>query len=361
MRERVKVRPLTRDEARQLVQIIRRGRGEATRYRRAVIVLASAAGSTVPAIARRVLTSPSTVRRTIHAFNHSGLEALRLHYAQGHASRFTAADIDYIATVATTRPKRLGRPFTRWSIRKLAAYLADNQVRVLLISRERLRVLLASRHITFQHTRTWKESTDPDIDAKLDRIEQVLNQHVDRTFAFDQFGPIAIRPQPGACWAARGRPDRLPATYHRTCGVRYLHGCYAVGDDQLWGVLRHHKGGAQTLAALKSIRAYRPDDQPLYVILDNLSANTTPQIRRWCARHHVELCLTPTNASWANPIEPQFGPLRQFTLANSDYANHVELAHDLHAYLRWRNAHARHPDVVAAQRRERAQIGRAHV
>ena len=28
----------------------------------------------------------------------------------------------------------------------------------------------------------------------------------------------------------------------------------------------------------------------------------------------------------------------------------------LHAYLRWRNANARHPDVLAAQRRERARI-----
>lgn len=28
----------------------------------------------------------------------------------------------------------------------------------------------------------------------------------------------------------------------------------------------------------------------------------------------------------------------------------------LYRYLRWRNAHARHPDVLAAQRKERARI-----
>ena len=32
------------------------------------------------------------------------------------------------------------------------------------------------------------------------------------------------------------------------------------------------------------------------------------------------------------------------------------VARRLQAYLRWRNAHARHPDVLAAQRRERARI-----
>ena len=36
------------------------------------------------------------------------------------------------------------------------------------------------------------------------------------------------------------------------------------------GITRLHKGGKYTLAALKSIRAARPDDKPIYVILDNL-------------------------------------------------------------------------------------------
>jgi transposase len=92
------------------------------------------------------------------------------------------------------------------------------------------------------------------------------------------------------------------------------------------------------------------------VILDNLAANKTPAIRRWAKRENVELCFTPTNASWANPIEAQFGPLRTFVTGNSDYPNHTVLARRLQDYLRWRNAHARHPDVLAAQRRERARI-----
>jgi hypothetical protein len=74
---------------------------------------------------------------------------------------------------------------------------------------------------------------------------------------------------------------RLRATYHRTHGIRYFHGCYSLGDDQLWGVTREHKGGDHTLAALKSIRAARPGGYRLFIIMDNLSANKTPAIRRW--------------------------------------------------------------------------------
>ena len=137
----------------------------------------------------------------------------------------------------------------------------------------------------------------------------------DRCFAFDQFGPLSIRPHHGSGWARSSKPDRLPATYRRTHGIRYFHGCYSPADDQLWGVVRRRKGGDHTLAALKSIRAARPDGAPIYVILDNLSANTTPAVRAWAATHNVELCLTPTYSSWANPIEAQFGPLRTFTMA----------------------------------------------
>jgi hypothetical protein len=49
-----------------------------------------------------------------------------------------------------------------------------------------------------------------------------------------------------------------------------------------------------------------------------------------------------------------------FTIANSNYPNHIALARALHAYLRWRNANNRHPDVLAAQRRARARVRGEH-
>ena len=50
----------------------------------------------------------------------------------------------------------------------------------MLILCEPLRCLLLRRGITFQRTKTWKESP-PDRDAKLDRIEQVLDRFPDRS------------------------------------------------------------------------------------------------------------------------------------------------------------------------------------
>jgi transposase len=356
---------LTPDEGQYLLRLVRRGRHDTVRYRRALIIMASASGTPVPAIARLVAADPDTVRDVIHAFNAQGLTMLPPHWGGGRPRRITDEDIQMIVATATTRPTRLGLPFTHWSIRKLAAYLSGRYghhdpglvpVRAVRVGRERVRVILHQHDISFQRTRTWKTSTDPAYDAKLDRIDEVMSRFPDRVFAFDQFGPPSIRPCHGTCWATRKHPDRLRATYHRSHGIRYFHGCYSLAEDTLWGVLHEHKSGAHTLAAFKTIRAARPDRCPDLHHLRQPVRQHHPGNPDLGRRAQGRAVPNPTSASWANPIEAQFGPLRTFTMANSDHPNHTALARALHAYLRWRNVNNRHPDVLAAQRRERARV-----
>jgi len=360
MSKPLRVRRLTHHEGQQLQRIVRRGSGKSqasvVKWRRAVVVHASAGGNTVAVIAELVATSEDRVREMIHRFNDKGMASLDPQWAGGRPRRITTDDEAFIVETANQRPETLGRPFTRWSIRKLVDYLADNDKRGVEIGRERLRQILAAHDITFQRTKTWKESNDPDRDAKLDRIDEVLNACPQRCFAFDEFGPLAIRPTGGSAWAPAGRPQRQPANYNKLHGVRQFHGCYSIGDDELFGVVRHRKSAVNTLKALKSIRAQRRDSETIYVILDNLSAHKGATIRNWAVKNRVELCFTPTYSSWANPIEAHFGPLREFVLNNSNHPNHVVLTRRLHAHLRWRNTHGSHPELLLAQRRERARV-----
>jgi transposase len=360
MTQPLRVRRLTDEEGRQVQRIVRRGGGSTdksiVKWRRALVVQASAGGNTVPVIARLVSTSEDRVREMIHRFNEQGMGSLDPQWAGGRPRQITTDDVAFIVATARLRPEAVGQPFTRWSIRKLVEYLAGNDDRVVHVGRERCRQILAEHDVTFQRTKTWKESNDPHRDAKLDRIEEVLERHADRCYAFDEFGPLAIRPVGGSAWAPENHPRRQPANYHKLHGVRQFHGCYSIGGDELWGVVRHRKSAANTLAALKSIRARRPDGEAIFVILDNLSAHKGQAIRRWATGNNVELCFTPTYSSWANPIEAHFGPLREFVLNNSNHPNHVVLTRRLHDHLRWRNAHARAPELLAAQRRERARV-----
>ncbi len=64
---------------------------------------------------------------------------------------------------------------------------------------------------------------------------------------------------------ARPAPCVLPSDARRHLLRRLL----LLGDDRLWGANRRRKG-TDTLAALKSIRAARPDGATICVIMDNL-------------------------------------------------------------------------------------------
>ena len=76
MAERVRVRRLSDEEGQRLLRIVRRGEPKMTksviRYRRAMVVLASAGGNSVPVIARLVAADEDTVRAVIHRFKRAG-------------------------------------------------------------------------------------------------------------------------------------------------------------------------------------------------------------------------------------------------------------------------------------------------
>ena len=142
MAEPVRARRLSPDEGRRLQQLVRRGKHDSVRVRRALIIMASASGTPVPSIARLVAAHEDTVRDVIHLFNQIGLRALDPQWAGGRPRRINDDDEQFIVATATTRPVKLGRPFTRWSLRKLADYLAADAERRVIIGRERLRQLL---------------------------------------------------------------------------------------------------------------------------------------------------------------------------------------------------------------------------
>ena len=72
MAEPVRARRLTDEEGRRLQQIVRRGKHGSIRVRRAMIIMASASGTLVPAIARLVAADEDTVRDVIHLFQRQG-------------------------------------------------------------------------------------------------------------------------------------------------------------------------------------------------------------------------------------------------------------------------------------------------
>ncbi|MEF3310452.1 hypothetical protein PV433_16320 [Paenibacillus sp. GYB004] len=67
--------------------------------------------------------------------------------------------------MAQIPPHTIGYPFTNWSLSKLKE-AAEERGLAASISIETVRVILDEAKITYQHTKTWKESNDLDFEVK---------------------------------------------------------------------------------------------------------------------------------------------------------------------------------------------------
>jgi transposase len=360
--ERLRVREIDDDEGQRLVRIIRRGAGSVVTWRRAQMVMLSAQGMDVPAIAKVAFTSEDRVRDVVRNFNADGFSSLYPKYKGGRPPKFTLAQRREIKKIAKSKPVEHDLPFSTWSLAKLADFLVAEGV-VDDISHEGLRVLLCQEGVSFQRLKTWKASKDPLYAEKKARIEHLyaiadreitpVDSDPEVVFCVDEFGPLNLQPHPGRQWAAvsgtnkepgRAPRPRLRATYTRTAGVRHLFAAYELAEDKLYGHIKPRKTRVRFLEFCRYLRSLYPLSTRIAVICDNFSPHlSTRKDRRvgtWAKASNVEIAYTPTNSSWLNRVEAQFTALRYFALDGTDHASHKEQASMIRRYIIWRNNHA---------------------
>ena len=142
----------------------------------------------------------------------------------------------------------------------------------------------------------------------------------------------------GVAWA---RPVRMRATYHRPHGIEHFLAFYDVHGDYLNGIFRSRRGLAEVSEAFRELRKCYPRKR-LYVILDNLHhVHDHPKFHALLKKLHIHPAWTPTEASWLNLIEAQFGVLKKFTVTNTDDPNHQARDQRVYAYLKYRHGRLR--------------------
>ena len=169
MVQRLRVRPISDEEGNRLLRIVRRSSGSVVTWRRAQMVLLSVHGMPVAKIAEVTFTRPDWVRDVLHNSDTDGLNSLPPRYAGGRPPKFTLLQRAQIKQMALSRPAEHRLPFSTWGLAKLADFLVAEGV-VDDISHEGLRVLLHEEGVSFQAVKTWKTTTDPDYEAKNNRV-----------------------------------------------------------------------------------------------------------------------------------------------------------------------------------------------
>ncbi len=361
MAERVRVREITNVEGNKLLSIVRRGTGSVVRWRRAQVVLWSAQGMDVPQIATIAFTSEDRVREVIRNFNADGFDSLVPKYSGGRPPKFTLPERREIKKIALSRPQDHNLPFSTWSLSKLAEFLVAEGV-VDDISHEGLRVLLREEGVSFQVIKTWKQSSDPDFEAKKNRVLHLYDiadgkakpggKDPTVVICMDEFGPLNLLPRPGKQWAPMAKTNesakqdlpgrrRRRATFTRKNGVRHRLAAYDLNQDKMYGHIKTTKDRTKFLEFCRYLRTLYPPEVRIAIVMDNfsphLSTRVDTRVGDWAQANNVELAYVPTNASWLNRIEAQFQALRYFTLDGTDHKSHEEQNSMIRRYIIWRN------------------------
>lgn len=339
-RPEVFVRALSMEEGRKLQRITRTAK-DPVKLRRAIVVMMSGQGRSVPDITSLMQVSDDYARDVIHAFNERGFDALDPKWSGGRPPTISSQVREHICLIAKTVPAEWGiTGHSTWSLKTLAEHLLKRKV-VASISREHLRRILRKGGVSWQTTTTWKSSNDPDFIAEMQRVLDLYDHPPEggRVICVDEFGPLNLMPRKGKRWRPEKSPARLRATYNRYHGVMRMIAALDLVTGKLYYRIRKRKRWREFLSFLKTLRARWPGET-LYVIMDNYSPHKHPEVRSWAAEHDVELVFLPTYGSWLNWIESEFAALRYYALNGTDHRSHDEQNAAIAGYVRWRNAQA---------------------
>ena len=170
MRQPLEIPVPTAAELEALETLYRSTRAARLRTRAQMVLLAGEQRLAAPAIARIVREDEQTVRRWLQRYLAEGIGGLHDRPMPGAPGKVTPASREQLLAAVRRRPRSLGQPFSLWTLRRLAEYLAEQTgVRV---SYETVRRALAAAGIVLSRPQHAISSPDPDYAVKKRRSKR---------------------------------------------------------------------------------------------------------------------------------------------------------------------------------------------
>ncbi|WP_037198108.1 MULTISPECIES: IS630 family transposase [unclassified Rhodococcus (in: high G+C Gram-positive bacteria)] len=273
-------------------------------------------------IARRCQVTPEAVRRWRSRFAEEGTSGVgTVAKGRGRKPSLPAGTVEEVLRL--THQERPADGSTHWSTRTMAARVG--------IGKDSVAKIWADHNLKPWRVATFKISNDPRFEEKLvDVVGLYLNPPARAVvFSFDEKTQCQAldRTQPSLPMKP-GRAGTMTHDYKRN-GTIDLFAAMNVGTGEVLTDLRKGHAGADVLRFFKQIDASVPRSLDVHVVLDNLSAHSTPEIKAWLAhknRRRWHLHYTPTSSSWLNLIERWFKELTDKRLRRGVFTSVTDLA-----------------------------------
>ncbi len=174
MRPQRFIRTLTKIEGQEIEQLFRRGPNNRVRKRAQAIRL-SAMGYTVTQIVERLGCNRQSIHNWFDLFEAQGYQGI---YDKPRSGRPVIATVDYrmrLVEAIKTNPRKMGYPFTVWTLTRIRAHMA-REIRILL-SESRVRQIMKEEGLVFKRPKhTLAQKRDKDAFAEVQDILEQLKK-----------------------------------------------------------------------------------------------------------------------------------------------------------------------------------------
>jgi transposase len=299
---------------------------------RARIVLRAADGASNRQIASEVGLSELAVGRWRSKFARQGLAGLEDRPRSGRPRTIDDAAVQRVIA-KTLEPPPAGE--SHWSVRRLAEATGLAPATVHRSWR--------AHQLKPHQTRTFKHSTDPELEAKvvdivglyLDPPSNALVLCVDEKTqiqALDRTQPILP--------LAPGLPEGRTHDYRRH-GTTSLYAALEIASGQVVTECHPRHRAEEFLHFLRRIVREFPHGE-LHLVLDNSSTHSTPEVKAWLRRHRrVHFHFTPKGASWMNLVESWFSILTRQSVRRGSYRSVADLTTSIERFVEGYNQRAK--------------------
>lgn len=352
--------PLSDEDKKYLKSLSKTRTIQAQVVDRARILLYKADGVSFDDIAARLNISKRTVRLCISKFNTGGLDAALFDAKRSGRPAEVSDDAKaWIINLACQRPADLGYSQELWTLAKLHKHIQQHAQqagfpRLTTITKAYVQKLLQDNQIKPFKIKYYCEKRDPDFKSKMHEVLVVYKQV---EMQFDENGNIIVPDdykltitvsydeKPGIQAIANTSKDLRPTgdngevyrdyEYKRLGTVSLLAGIDLLTGEAIPLVRDTHKS-SDFIDFLKILDKKYPSQDTIRIILDNHSAHTSKETKRFLAtmpKDRFAFVFTPKHGSWLNMIEGFFGKMTKQMLRGIRVNSKQELVDRIYQYF----------------------------
>jgi transposase len=290
------------------------------------IILALADGCTYREIAESLGTTAPTISLWKRRYEQDGIVGLATIRPGQPPSKLTAALRARILAKTQQAPPDGS---THWSLRKMAACIG--------VGKELVRKVWKEADLKPHLLERYMASNDPAFEQKAAEIIGLyLNppQHA-AVFCLDEKSAIqALDRLDRRLPLSPGRAERHGFEYYRH-GTLSLFAALDPRTGHVVGQTAPRHTSSEFVAFLRDVVERCPSEQPVHIILDNLSVHKTRQVNQFLSEHpNVQFHFTPTYSSWLNQVEIWFSKLQREVIDRGIFTSVSDLRRKIMRYIR---------------------------